>query len=178
MAINQNNQRQLASAMNTYSTSFEDPLGELQLAWPDGVWLATAVWWERLRRHSPAHGGAEHATRTIARIAKRLLRHQGELFTFLDRQDADWDNNLAERMIRPAVILHKNSQCNWSERGAATQAVLMSIRRTLKLGGVDPRLVIAEALTALRLHRDPAVDALSATIAGTYSVTRILTESC
>jgi len=44
------------------------------------------------------------------------------------------------------VILRKNSQCNRSERGAATQAVLMTIYRTLKLRGHDPRSVIEAAL--------------------------------
>ncbi|HRQ73829.1 MAG TPA: hypothetical protein PLU35_12455 [Phycisphaerales bacterium] len=54
---------------------------------------------------------------------------------------------MAERMIRPAVILRKNSQCNRSDRGAATQAVLMTVHRTLKLRGHDPLATIAEALT-------------------------------
>jgi len=53
---------------------------------------------------------------------------------------------LAERMIRPAVILRKNSQSNRSEKGAATQAVLMSVYRTLMLRGHDPLKVIPEAL--------------------------------
>lgn len=91
---------------------------------------------------------AEYADEDAARLANRLLRHQDELFTFLDRPEADWNNNLAERMIRPAVILRKGSQCNRSERGAATQAVLMSVYRTLKLRGRDPRQTIADALTA------------------------------
>ena len=81
-----------------------------------------------------------------ARLAKRLSRHRDELFTFLDRPETDWNNNFAERQIRPAVILRKNSQCNRSERGAATQAVLMSIYRTLKLRGHDPRSEIEKAL--------------------------------
>lgn len=57
-----------------------------------------------------------------------------------------FDNNHAERQIRPAVIIRKNSLCNRSERGAATQAILMSIYRTLKLRGHDATKVIAEAL--------------------------------
>lgn len=91
---------------------------------------------------------ADYADEDAARLAHRLRRHQDELFTFLDRPEADWNNNLAERMIRPAVILRKASQCNRSDRGAATQAVLMSVYRTLKLRGLDPRQTIAEALTA------------------------------
>jgi transposase len=84
-----------------------------------------------------------------ARLAARLQRWQDSLFTFLDHPQADWHNNFAERQIRPAVILRKNSQCNRSQRGAATQAVLMSIHRTLKLRGHDPRAAIHHALRAL-----------------------------
>ena len=49
-------------------------------------------------------------------------------------------------MIRPAVVLRKNSQSNRSDRGAATQAVLMSVYRTLKLRGLNPTKTIADAL--------------------------------
>jgi hypothetical protein len=82
------------------------------------------------------------------RLGARLLRHADQIFTFLDRPEAAWENNFAERQVRPAVILRKNSQCNRSERGAATQAVLMSIYRTLKLRGHDPRAAIENALRA------------------------------
>jgi transposase len=90
----------------------------------------------------------EYADPDAARLGKRLSRHRDELFTFLDRPEADWNNNFAERQIRPAVILRRNSQCNRSQRGAATQAVLMSINRTLKLRGHDPRAQIDQALRA------------------------------
>lgn len=72
------------------------------------------------------------------RIAKRLRRHCDELFTFLDNPLVPADNNHAERQIRPAVIARKNSYCNRSPRGAETQAVLMSLFRTLHLRGLDP----------------------------------------
>ena len=83
------------------------------------------------------------------RLAARLSKHRDELFTFLDHPDVTFDNNLAERMIRPAVILRKLSQSNRSEKGAAVQAVLMSVYRTLKLRGHDP---IATITSALRTH--------------------------
>jgi hypothetical protein len=44
------------------------------------------------------------------------------------------------------VIIRKNSLCNRSEQGAATQAILMSVYRTLKLRGLDATATIAEAL--------------------------------
>lgn len=83
----------------------------------------------------------------VNRRLKRLRRHQGDLFTFLHRMDVAYDNNLAERQIRPAVILRKNSQCNHSEKGAATQAVMMSVYQTLKLRGLNPLDTIVAALT-------------------------------
>jgi len=88
----------------------------------------------------------EYADADAARLAKRLFRHCDEIFTFLDRPDVPFDNNLAERMIRPAVVLRKNSQSNRSERGAAVQSVLMSVYQTLKLRSHDPLATITEAL--------------------------------
>jgi len=65
------------------------------------------------------------------RLLKRFRRHRNDLFTFLDDPAVPFDNNAAERAIRPAVIIRKNSYGNRSHRGADTQAVLMSIYRTL-----------------------------------------------
>jgi hypothetical protein len=89
---------------------------------------------------------AEYTDADASRLGKRLLRHCDEIFTFLDYPEVPFDNNLAERMIRPAVVLRKNSQSNRSERGAAVQAVLMSVYQTLKLRGLDPLATITEAL--------------------------------
>ena len=90
------------------------------------------------------------------RLAKRLRKHWDHLFTFLDKPEVLFENNFAERMIRPAVILRKNSQSNRSEQGAATQAVLMSIYRTLRMRGHDPTKTIAAALkTYLETGRLP-----------------------
>jgi transposase len=80
------------------------------------------------------------------RLIKRLRRHQNDLFTFLDHDDVPFDNNHAERAIRPAVIIRKNSYNNRSQRGADTQAVLMSIYRTLKQRGHDPLQTVIQAL--------------------------------
>jgi len=63
------------------------------------------------------------------RMIKRLRRHKDELFTFLDQEGVPFDNNHAERSIRPAVIIRKISYGNRSELGADCQAVLMSIFR-------------------------------------------------
>jgi transposase len=80
------------------------------------------------------------------RLIKRFKRHRDHLFTFLDHADVPYDNNAGERAIRPAVIIRKNSYSNRSKRGADTQAVLMSIYRTLKQRGHDPLTIITNAL--------------------------------
>ena len=80
------------------------------------------------------------------RLGERISRHRDHLFTFLDKPQVPSDNNHAERQIRPAVIMRKNILCNRSVGGAQTQAILMSIFRTLKLRGHDPTQTIAGAL--------------------------------
>ena len=86
--------------------------------------------------------------RHAKRLIKRLRRHQNDLFTFLDQPDVPFDNNAAERAVRPAVIIRKNSYGNRSDRGADCQSVLMSIFRTLKQRGHDPIQTISAALAS------------------------------
>lgn len=80
------------------------------------------------------------------RLIKRLRRHQDDLLTFLDQDQVPFENNHAERCIRPAVILRKNSYGNRSRHGADCQAVLMSVFRTLKQRGQDPIRTVVTAL--------------------------------
>ncbi len=88
----------------------------------------------------------EHGDADTRRLTKRLRRYGESIFTFLDYLYVPHDNNFGERQIRPAVILRKNNQSNRSDRGAATQAVLMSVYRTLRLRGLDPTRSIVDAL--------------------------------
>ena len=100
----------------------------------------------RIDQRLMALARAEYPDADASRLGKRLLRHADQLFTFLDYPDVPFENNFAERMIRPAVIIRKNSQSNRSEKAAAVQAVLMSIYRTLKLRGHNPIATVAKAL--------------------------------
>lgn len=100
----------------------------------------------RLGRRLDALIAADVDDPDARRLLKRLRRTGDHLFTFLDYPQIPFENNFAERQIRPAVILRKNSQSNHSDRGARTQAVLMSIYRTLRLRGHDPLQTIADAL--------------------------------
>ncbi len=119
----------------------------------------------RLKRRQPELSGETYASRRnrlharldalirtpwndkqAQRLLKRFRRHRQHLFTFLDDPAVPADNNHGERAIRPAVIIRKNTYGNRSQRGADTQAVLMSIYRTLKQRGHDPLSTITNAL--------------------------------
>lgn len=93
-----------------------------------------------------AAAGGVYADADASRLGERISRHRDHLFTFLDRAEVPYDNNHAERQVRPAVIMRKNILCNRSEAGSRAQAVLMSIYRTLRLRGHDPTKTIAGAL--------------------------------
>ena len=116
----------------------------------------------RLGRRLDALIATEPDDADARRLLKRLRRTGDHLFTFLDFPQIPFENNCAERMIRPAVILRKNSQSNRSDRGAVTQAVLMSIYRTLRLRGHDPLSTIADALrTYLQTRQLPPLPVAS-----------------
>lgn len=102
---------------------------------------------ERLHKRLREFIGSDYMDDDCRRIRKRLQEHQDSLLTFLDFEDVTADNNKAEREIRPSVIMRKNSGQNKSMEGAHTQAVLMSVYRTLKIRGHNPISSIAQALS-------------------------------
>ena len=64
--------------------------------------------------------------------AKRLRKYRPHLLRFLYVDELDATNNLAERMIRPAVITRKTNGCNRSKPGAAAHAILSSVLVTCR----------------------------------------------
>ncbi len=70
--------------------------------------------------------------RDNARFAKRLRKHRPHLLRFLYVNELDATNNMAERMIRPAVITRKTNGCNRSKPGAAAHAILSSVLVTCR----------------------------------------------
>jgi transposase len=96
----------------------------------------------------------------VVRIANRLDKYADGIFTFLDYDDVPHTNNHAERELRPAVIMRKVIQQNRSDKGAHTQAVLMSIYRTLKLRGHDPvQTIVSNLETSLLTGQLPPLPA-------------------
>ena len=80
------------------------------------------------------------------RLVKRLKKYRHALFTFLDEPGVPFDNNHAEREIRPAVLMRKNSFHNMTDEGALVQSMLMTVFRTLKRRGLNPVDTLVEAL--------------------------------
>lgn len=66
-----------------------------------------------------------------------LEHDNGRLLLFLERPEVPPTNNHAERMLRPAVIARKVSQCSKNERGARTYAMMKSVLVTFKLRAVN-----------------------------------------
>ena len=85
------------------------------------------------------------------KFQKHLLTHQHELFTFLDVPALTPSNNLAEREIRPAVVLRKISAGNRSLEGAWVHECLASICRTAERNGLQ----LANLLPDLLKSTDP-----------------------
>ena len=67
------------------------------------------------------------------RFLKRLNREKDMLFTFLEEKGVDWNNNAAERAVRPSVVIRKITYGNQSTNGADAHKVLMSVRETCNL---------------------------------------------
>ena len=71
-------------------------------------------------------------------LAKRLLRHQGELFEFVRVPGLDADNNRAERLLRPLVMGRKISGGTRSPAGTAAHMGLSSLFATWQTRGLNP----------------------------------------
>ena len=67
-----------------------------------------------------------------ARFAKRLRKHRPHLLRFLYVDGLDATNNLAERQLRPGVIIRKTNGCNRSRGGADTHSILTSVLATCR----------------------------------------------
>lgn len=82
----------------------------------------------------------------VKRLVKRLRKYRASLLTFLYHDEVPFDNNHAERNIRPAVLMRKNSYGNQSQNGAEIQSILMSVFRTLRQRKLPPLETLQKAL--------------------------------
>jgi transposase len=64
------------------------------------------------------------------RFARRLRKHRPHLLRFLYVDGLDATNNLAERQLRPGVIIRKTNGCNRAKGGAEAHSILTSVMVT------------------------------------------------
>lgn len=69
---------------------------------------------------------------------KRLLRHEDELFQFVLVAGLSADTNLAERSIRPLVVIRKISGGSRSPEDTKTRMALASLFETWQARGLNP----------------------------------------
>ncbi len=71
------------------------------------------------------------------KIANLVGQYKTSLFTFLDHEGVHWENNPAERGLRPMVVNRKTSFGSRSEEGAERRAILQSTAETARLQGTS-----------------------------------------
>ncbi len=77
-----------------------------------------------------------YTEKNCIRFVKRLKREKNMLFTFLVT-GTDSHNNTAERAIRPNVIIRKITNGHRSESGTYSHKVLMSVKETCRVRGLN-----------------------------------------
>jgi transposase len=70
--------------------------------------------------------------RDNVRFARRLRKHRPHLLRFLYVDGLDATNNLAERQLRPGVIIRKTNGCNRTKGGAEAHSILTSVMVTCR----------------------------------------------
>ncbi len=91
------------------------------------------------------------------RIAKRLLKYEKDIFTFLDVKGLPSHNNPAEQAVRPHVILRNRFYQNRTNKGAFAHSVLTSLTQTLRLQNRDFFKNITSAYLAHRKGQENPV---------------------
>ncbi len=74
----------------------------------------------------------------VINLQKRIIKHNDELFVFMENPEIEPTNNPAERQLRPNVIMRKIMFGNRSPAGVLAHVVIMSIIQTYMLHGYNP----------------------------------------
>lgn len=89
-------------------------------------------------------------------LCKLVLRHEDELFRFVLVEGLASDNNLAERSIRPLVVVRKISGGSRSDIGSKTRMALASLFGTWRARGLNPFRECFALLSRGAAHAPPA----------------------
>ena len=103
------------------------------------------------------------------KLVNLLTKQRHRLLTFLYIEEVDPTNNIAERRIRPAVIVRKISAGNRSDRGSETHAILTSLIQTCRQQEKD---FLNVATHLLRSSQPRALNLMAESIRLDYSVSQ------
>jgi len=104
----------------------------------------------RLRMRDALAEGAACGQRKTAGLCRALLKREAALWRFARTPGLEPTNNLAERMLRPAVIWRKKSFGSSSQAGCRYVERMLSVTQTLRLRGHAPLAYLAGAVAAYR----------------------------
>ena len=109
---------------------------------------------ERLEQQFAAHKVEPNSA--LGKAMQYVLNHWPGLTCFLREAGAPLDNNLAERVLKPAVLLRKNALFYKTQHGADVGGILMSLIQTCALNKVNPfEYLVALVRQAKEVRRDP-----------------------
>jgi len=91
----------------------------------------------------------------VAAMCRHLLGHGRAMWRFATTSGLEPTNNLAERMLRGAVIWRKRSFGNASEIGLRYVERTLSVIQTLRQRGHDVPDYLTDAITAHRKDQPP-----------------------
>ncbi len=94
--------------------------------------------------------GASCGQRKTAGLCRALLKREAALWRFARTPGLEPTNNLAERMLRPAVVWRKKSFGSSSEAGCRYVERVLSVTETLRLRGHPTLTYLAAAVAAHR----------------------------
>jgi transposase len=99
----------------------------------------------------------DQANQKLLRMLRRY-HQRGDLLRFLEQPEVEPTNNRVERMLRPAVIARKVSQCSKTWAGANAFATFTSVIQTLLKKGSPSSVVeaLADLFRAPRSQTAPA----------------------
>ena len=112
--------------------------------------LAAGIEPLRLRLRDALADGAACGQRRTAGLCRALLTREAALWRFARTPGLEPTNNLAERMLRPAVIWRKKSFGSSSRTGCRYVERMLSVTETLRLRGHAPLAYLAGAVAAYR----------------------------
>jgi transposase len=99
--------------------------------------------------------GADCGQKKTVGLCRGLLKREKALWRFVDTPGVEPTNNLAERMLRPAVIWRKKSFGSHSVAGCRYVERMLSVIQTLRLRGVNVLDYLSAAVQAHRKGLSP-----------------------